>query len=151
MIFHDEEVAVWNGPNNNAQIPTAGYGAQLDPMADNLLLDRGASSGLLSTQTQLEHGALPVNYFANNWMSSAKLEFEFSKFLSVFAGALVHDDNNFDAVAGFTCALGPLKIHMPLYSNEIVAEGASYEPYKNWMFSLNLRNLNPWGMARQTN
>ena len=74
-----------------------------------------------------------------------------SKFLSVFAGALVHDDNNFDAVAGLTCTLGPLKIHMPLYSNEIVAEGASYEPYKNWMFSLNLRNLNPWGLARQTN
>ena len=151
VIFHDEEVAVWNGPNNNAQIPTAGYGAQLDPMADNLLLDRGASSGLLSTQTQLEHGALPVNYFANNWMSSAKLEFSFSEFLSVFAGALAYDDIEFEPVAGLICALGPLKIHMPLYSNEILAEGTSYEPYKHWMFSLNLRNLNPWGMARKTN
>ena len=155
VIFHDEDVAVWNGPNNNAQIPTAGYGAQFDPMADNLLLNRGATSGLLSTQTELEHGALPLNYLANNWMSSAKLEFEFSKYLSIFAGALVYDDVNVyvnvDAVAGFTCALGPLKIHMPLYSNEILAEGTSYEPYKHWMFSLNLRNLNPWGMARKTN
>ena len=151
VIFHDEEVAAWNGPNNNAQIPTSGYGAQFDPMADNLLLDRGATSGFLSTQTQLEHGALPVNYFANNWMSSAKLEFKFSESLSVFAGALVYDDINFEPVAGFTCALGPLKIHMPLYSNEILAEGTSYEPYKHWMFSLNLHNLSPWGLARKTN
>ena len=151
VIFHDKGIDVWNGPNNNAQIPTAGYGAQFDPMADNLLLNRGATSGVLSAQTQLEHGALPLSYRANNWMSSAKLEFEFSKYFSVFTGALVYDDNNFDAVAGLTCALGPLKIHMPLYSNEIVTEGASYEPYKNWMFSLNLRALNPWGMARNTN
>jgi hypothetical protein len=90
VIFHnEEEVTAWNGPNNNAQIPTAGYGAQFDPMADNLLLDRGATSGVLSAQTQLKHGALPLNYFANNWMSSAKLEFKFSKSLSIFAGALV--------------------------------------------------------------
>ena len=120
-------------------------------MADNLLLDRGASSGLLSTQTQLEHGALPVNYFANNWMSSAKLEFSFSEFLSVFAGALAYDDIEFEPVAGLICDLGALRIHMPLYSNEIVAEGVTYAPYKNWMFSLNLRKLNPWGMARKTN
>ena len=151
VIFHDEEVAAWNGPNNNAQIPTAGYGAQLDPMADNLLLDRGANSGFLSTQTQLKHGALPLNYFASNWMSSAKLEFKFSKYLSVFTGALVYDDINFEPVAGFTFSLGPLKIHMPLYSNEILAESSSYEPYKYWMFSLNLHKLNPWGMARKTN
>jgi hypothetical protein len=64
---------------------------------------------------------------------------------------LVYDDNNFDAVAGFTCSLGPLKIHMPLYSNEIVAGGSSYEPYKYWMFSLNLHQLSPWGLVRQTN
>ena len=151
VIFHDEEVAAWNGPNNNAQIPTAGYGAQFDPMADNLLLNRGATSGFLSTQTQLEHGALPVNYFANNWMSSAKLEFKFSESLSVFAGALVYDDINFEPVAGITYDLGPLKIHMPLYSNEILAEGTSYEPYKHWMFSLNLHKLSPWGLARETN
>jgi len=151
VIFHDEEVAAWNGPNNNAQIPTSGYGAQFDPMADNLLLNRGATSGFLSTQTQLEHGALPVNYFANNWMTSAKLEFEFSESLSVFAGALVYDDINFEPVAGITYDLGPLQIHMPLYSNEILAEGTSYEPYKHWMFSLNLHELSPWGLARETN
>jgi len=155
IIIHDQDVAVWNGPNNNAQIPTAGYGALLDPMADNLLLDRGATSGVLSAQTQLKHGALPLNYFAINWMSSAKLKFEFSKYLSVFTGALVYDNNNFDAVAGLTGSLGPLKIHMPLYSismmDEMESADESYATYKYWMFSLDLRKLNPSGLIRNSN
>ncbi len=155
IIFHDEDVAVWNGPNNNAQISTSGYGAQFDPMADNLLLNRGASSGLLSAQTQLDHGALPLRNLAREWMSSAKLEYELAKYLSVFAGALVYDDDNFEAVAGVTCSIGPFQIHMPLYStsmiNDIEANDSSYEPYKYWMFSLNLNQLNPWGIIRNTN
>ena len=88
IIFNDEDVNVWNGLNNNAQISTSGYGAQFDPMADNLLLNRGASSGLLSAQTQLDHGALPLKNLAREWMSSAKLEYELAKYLSVFRGRL---------------------------------------------------------------
>ena len=155
IIFHDEDEHVWNGLNNNAQIPTSGFGAQFDPMADNLLLDRGASSGLLSAQTQLEHGALPLNNFARDWMSSAKLEYEFAKYLSVFGGALLYDNDNFDAVAGFTGYFGPFQIHMPLYSismmDKMESDDESYAPYKYWMFSLNLNKLNPWGIIRNTN
>ena len=155
IIFNDEDEFVWNGLNNNAQIPTSGFGAQFDPMADNLLLDRGASSGLLSAQTQLEHGALPLNNLARDWMSSAKLEYEFAKYLSVFGGALLYDNDNFDAVAGFIGYFGPFRIHMPLYSismiNDIETSDSSYEPYKYWMFSLNLNKLNPWGIIRNTN
>jgi len=155
IIFNDEDEFVWNGLNNNAQIPTSGFGAQFDPMADNLLLDRGATSGLLSTQTQLEHGALPLKSLAREWMSSAKLEYELAKYLSVFAGALLYDNDNFEAVAGVTCSIGPFQIHMPLYStsmiNDIEANDSSYEPYKYWMFSLNLNQLNPWGIIRNTN
>ena len=124
-------------------------------MADNLLLDRGASSGLLSAQTQLEHGALPLNNFARDWMSSAKLEYEFAKYLSVFGGALLYDNDNFDAVAGFTGYFGPFQIHMPLYSismmDKMESDDESYAPYKYWMFSLNLNKLNPWGIIRNTN
>jgi hypothetical protein len=155
LIFHDEDENVWNGLNNNAQIPTSGFGAQFDPMADNLLLDRGASSGLLSAQTKLEHGALPLNHLARDWMSSAQLEYDFSKYLSVFAGALLYDNDNFDAVAGFIGYFGPFRIHMPLYSismmDEMESDDESYAPYKYWMFSLNLNKLNPWGIIRKTN
>jgi len=146
---------MWNGPNHNAQIPTAGFGAQFDPMADNLLLDRGATSGILSAQTQLEYGALPLNTLASDWMSSAKLELDFAKYLAVFTGALMYDNNNFDAVAGFTATFGPFQIHMPLYSismiDDLEANDASYKPYKYWMFSLNLNKLSPWDIVRKTN
>jgi len=155
IIFNDEDEFVLNGLNNNAQIPTSGFGAQFDPMADNLLLERGESSRLLSAQTQLKHGALPLNNLAREWMSSAKLEYEFAKYLSVFGGALLYDNDNFDAVAGFIGYFGPFRIYMPLYSismiDEMESDDESYAPYKDWMFSLNLNELNPWGIIRKTN
>ena len=137
-------------------IPTAGFGAQYDPMHDELLMNRNISSGILSRAAALEHGALPLIHFAQKWMVSSRIGYEVTSNVEAFAGALVYDESYGDLVAGLAYTLGPLKIHMPLYSISMMedinaTEGNKYEPWNYWMFSLDLRKLEPWGMIRKTN
>ena len=141
------------------KMPTMGFGAQYDPMADVMLLDRGATSGLLSHQIDMPNGALPLNHYASSNFSSVRVDYTLTKNMDVFVGAIGINIGNFseygDHVAGLAYQLGPLSIQMPLYSKSMMddmeAEGAKYEPYKYWMFSLNLRDLNPWELVRKSN
>jgi hypothetical protein len=143
----------------NFKMPTMGFGAQYDPMADVLLLDRGATSGLLSHQIDMPNGALPLNQDAIHNFSSVRIDYTLTNKLDVFVGALginlQSNGEDGDYVAGLAYQLGPLSIQMPLYSKSMMddmeVEGETYEPYKYWMFSLNLRDLNPWDLVRKTN
>jgi hypothetical protein len=148
-----------NGDTFSLKIPTMGFGAEYDPMADVLLLDRGASGGLLSHQIDMPNGALPLNHYATSNFSSVRVDYTLTNKMNVFVGALGinrgHHGEDGDYLAGLAYQLGPLSIQMPLYSKSMMddmeVEGETYEPYKYWMFSLNLRDLNPWDLVRKTN
>jgi len=148
-----------NGDTFSLKIPTMGFGAEYDPMADVLLLDRGASGGLLSHQIDMPNGALPLNHYATSNFSSVRVDYTLTNKMNVFVGALGinrgHHGEDGDYLAGLAYQLGPLSIQMPLYSKSMMddmeVEGVTYEPYKYWMFSLNLRDLNPWDLVRKTN
>jgi hypothetical protein len=119
-------------------------------------MNRNITSGILSRAAALEHGALPLIHLAQKWMVSSRIGYEVTSNVEAFAGALVYDESYGDLVAGLAYTLGPLKIHMPLYSTSMMfdinaTEGTKYEPWNYWMFSLDLRKLEPWGMIRKTN
>lgn len=130
---------------------TCGINTGFDPMADALMLDRGATSGLLSHQAPLMMGALPVNHFVSTGYTSVRLDYDFYSKGDLFVGYLFADNDELvpitDLVAGLTYNLGPVKVQMPLYSNQIM-DAEKYEPWKYWMFSLKLRELNPFNLLR---
>lgn len=128
-------------------LQTCGISAGFDPMADALMLDRGATSGLLSRQAPLMMGALPVNHFATSGFTSVRVDYDLNRKSDLFAGMVVVDGDEYDYVAGLTYNLGPLKVQMPMYSNQIM-DAEKYEPWKYWMFSLKLRELSPFKLLR---
>ena len=130
---------------------TCGISTGFDPMADALMLDRGATSGLLSKQAPLMMGALPVNHFVSTGYTSVRLDYDLYSKGDLFVGYLLADNDELvpitDLVAGLTYNLGPVKVQMPLYSNQIM-DAEKYAPWKYWMFSLKLRELNPFNLLR---
>lgn len=129
------------------RLPTSGIHAGWDPMADALLLDRGAVDGLLSQQAPLSMGALPVTHMAYNGFTSLRLDYDLYEKGDLFVGSVVWDSEYIDNVVGLTYNLGPVKIQMPLYSNSI-RDAEKYEPWKNCMFSLRMKDLNPFDLLR---
>jgi hypothetical protein len=147
-----------NSINTLSNIATAGFGADLDPMADNFLFERNSNEGLMSSQASLENGALPLRHYAKNWMTSARVGIDLVKYFELFYGVLLYDNHSedmveLDAVAGITFSLGPLKITMPLMSSNMISDmnnaGVDYAPHKYFLFTLDLRKLEPWGMIRE--
>ncbi|PCJ82256.1 MAG: hypothetical protein COA49_01805 [Bacteroidetes bacterium] len=145
-----------NSYSHQSNIATAGYGADFDPMADNFIFDRNSVDGLMSNQVSLEYGALPLRHYAKNWMTSARLGIDLSDNFELFGGVLFYDTNidetASDAVAGLTYSLGPIKITMPLISSSMMSEinlGQSYAPQDYFLFTLDLRSINPWELVRR--
>ena len=141
----------------------AGTGAHFDPLADQLLLNRGGGmpgvdGGWTGRQAALDRGGLPLDMVAPTGLWSVRGGFRHGIGLEVFAGAAgAWDDGrdliggaslsqDFNAVAGVSVPLGPLEIQVPLWVANS-AEGA--EPWDGWMFKLDLRALNPLTLARK--
>ena len=141
----------------------AGTGAHFDPLADQLLLNRGGGmpgvdGGWTGRQAALDRGGLPLDMVAPTGLWSVRGGFRHGIGLEVFAGAAgAWDDGrdliggaslsqDFNAVAGVSVPLGPLEIQVPLWVAN-PAEGA--EPWDGWMFKLDLRALNPLTLARK--
>ena len=133
---------------SHISMPTQGFGYTYDPMADHLLLQRGNSQGILSNQAPLLYGALPSNLNFRNWMASIRFDYNLTRNIDVFCGG-VYTENEADEMVGLTYRLGLLKVQMPLYSYQI-SQDADYKPYKYFTFSLNLRDLNPVKLYRQS-
>ena len=136
----------------------AGMGAQFDPLADQLLLNRGGTEGWTSRQAALDRGGLPLNMVAPKGLWSMRASYQHPKGLAVFAGAVGAWDSGVDAlggsdlevasnaVAGLALPLGPLEFQVPLW----VANSADgMQPWQGWMFRLDLRGLNPLTLARK--
>ena len=141
----------------------AGTGAGFDPLADQLLLNRGGGmpgvdGGWTGRQSALDRGGLPLNIVAPTGLWSVRGEFRHRTGLALFAGAAGAWDEgldlgggaslqeDFNAVAGMTLPLGPLEVHVPLW----VANGEDgVQPWEGWMFKLDLRELNPLTLARK--
>jgi hypothetical protein len=142
-------------PSDSYQVfilPTMGFSPEYDPMSSELFLNRGYGEerGLLGAQAPMLYGALPLHYGAQDWMASARFDFDLTKSVELFAGVLVFDEMNYNFVYGLTYSVGPLKVQMPLYSPMIGGlNPGDYEPYKYWRFSLNLTELNPWKLIRK--
>lgn len=130
---------------------TSGIHAGFDPMADALMLDRGAVDGVLSRQAPLMMGALPVTFAASKAYSSMRLDYDLYRNGDLFVGYILADNDELifhkDLVAGLTYNLGPLEVQMPLYSNQIM-DAEKYEPWKYWMFSLRVKGFNPFDLLR---
>ena len=141
----------------------AGTGAHFDPLADQLLLNRGGGmpgvdAGWTGRQAALDRGGLPVDMVAPTGLWSVRGGFRHGIGVEVFAGAAgAWDDGRdnvggaslthaFNAVAGVSVPLGPLEIQAPLWVAN-PAEGA--QPWDGWMFKLNLHELNPLTLVRK--
>ena len=141
----------------------AGTGAHFDPLADQLLLNRGGGmpgvdGGWTGRQAALDRGGLPLDMVAPTGLWSVRGGFRHGIGVEVFAGAAgAWDDGRdnvggasltdaFNAVAGVSVPLGPLEIQVPLWVAN-PAEGA--QPWDGWMFKLDLRALNPLTLARK--
>ena len=141
----------------------AGTGAHFDPLADELLLNRGGGmpgvdAGWTGRQAALDRGGLPVDMVAPTGLWSVRGGFRHGIGVEVFAGAAGAWDDGldnvgganlthaFNAVAGVSLPLGPLEIQVPLWVAN-PAEGA--QPWDGWMFKLNLRELNPLTLVRK--
>ena len=141
----------------------AGTGAHFDPLADQLLLNRGGGmpgvdGGWTGRQAALDRGGLPLDMVAPTGLWSLRGGFRHGIGLEVFAGAAgAWDDGrdliggaslsqDFNAVAGVSVPLGPLEIQIPVWVANS-AEGA--QPWDGWMFKLDLRALNPLTLARK--
>ena len=143
-------------------VAVAGYGAKFDPLADELLLNRGANGreGWTTRQASLDRGGLPLPMVAPRGLWSARMAYTHPKELQAFVGVTVawHDgvdelgetalDVTRNAVAGLGLPLGPLAIEVPLW----VADGLSEDqkPWSLWMFKLDLLSLNPLKLVRQS-
>ena len=141
----------------------AGTGAGFDPLADQLLLNRGGGmpgvdGGWTGRQAALDRGGLPLNMVAPKGLWSLRGEFRHRTGVALFAGAAGAWDEgldlaggasleeDFNAVAGMSLRLGPLEVHVPLW----VANGEDgVQPWEGWMFKLDLRELNPLTLARR--
>ena len=141
----------------------AGTGAGFDPLADQLLLNRGGGmpgvdGGWAGRQAALDRGGLPLNMVAPKGLWSVRGEFRHRTGVALFAGAAGAWDEgldlaggasleeDFNAVAGMSMPLGPLEVHVPLW----VANGEDgVQPWEGWMFKLDLRELNPLTLARR--
>ena len=141
----------------------AGIGAGFDPLADQLLLNRGGGmpgvdGGWTGRQAALDRGGLPLNMVAPKGLWSVRGEFRHRTGVALFAGAAGAWDEgldlaggasleeDFNAVAGMSLPLGPLEVHVPLW----VANGEDgVQPWEGWMFKLDLRELNPLTLARK--
>jgi hypothetical protein len=133
----------------------AGTGAHFDPLADQLLLNRGSSpeDGWTGRQASLDRGGLPLNMVAPQG-----LWYDTPWGVGLFAGAVGAWGDGVDAVGGsdleavsnavlgLSLLLGPLEFQIPVWTAE-AAEGT--QPWEAWMFKLDLRNLNPLSLVRQ--
>ena len=136
----------------------AGMGAQFDPLADQLLLNRGGTEGWTSRQAALDRGGLPLNMVAPTGLWSMRASYQHPKGLAVFAGAVGAWDSGVDAlggsdlelasnaVAGLALPLGPLEFQVPLW---VANSAEGMQPWQGWMFRLDLRGLNPLTLARK--
>jgi hypothetical protein len=143
-------------------VAVAGNGAQFDPLADELLLNRGANGreGWTTHQASLDRGGLPLPMVAPQGLWSARMGYTHPKRLQAFVGVTAAWHDGVDdlggtalvvkrnAVAGLGLPLGPLAIEVPLW----VAEGLSEDqkPWNLWMFKLDLLSLNPLELVRQS-
>ena len=129
------------------ELPTNGFNSRFDPMADILLLGREGGE-FFDAQAPNLYGALPVMHYASEWFVSARVDMDVRENIDVFVGYLTSEELN-DAVAGLTYQLGPVRVQIPLYSDQILDDD-NYEPYKYWTFSLNLMDLNPSKIIRKS-
>lgn len=141
----------------------AGTGAHFDPLADQLLLNRGGGmpgvdGGWTGRQVALDRGGLPLDMVAPTGLWSVRGAFRHGIGLEVFAGAAgAWDDGrdlaggaslaqDFNAIAGVALPLGPLEIQVPLW---LANASEDAQPWDGWMFKLDLRSLNPLTLARK--
>ena len=138
----------------------AGTGAQFDPLADQLLLNRGVSpaDGWTGRQASLDRGGLPLDMVAPQGLWSVRAGYDSPLGLGLFAGAVGAWSDGVDAVGGsdlevvsnavvgVSLPLGPLEFQIPVWTAE-AAEGT--QPWEAWMFKLDLRSLNPLSLVRQ--
>ena len=141
----------------------AGTGAHFDPLADQLLLNRGGGmpgvdGGWTGRQASLDRGGLPLDMVAPAGLWSVRGGFRHGIGLEVFAGAAgAWEDGtdiiggsslsqNFNAVAGVALPLGPLEIQVPLW---VAKASEDAQPWNGWKFKLDLRALNPMTLARK--
>ena len=138
----------------------AGTGAQFDPLADQLLLNRGGSpaDGWTGRQASLDRGGLPLDMVAPQGLWSVRAGYDSPLGLGLFAGAVGAWSDGVDAVGGsdlevvsnavvgVSLPLGPLEFQIPVWTAE-AAEGT--QPWEAWMFKLDLRSLNPLSLVRQ--
>jgi hypothetical protein len=138
----------------------AGTGAHFDPLADQLLLNRGSSpeDGWTGRQASLDRGGLPLNMVAPQGLWSIRAAYDTPWGVALFAGAVGAWGDGVDAVGGsdleavsnavlgLSLPLGPLEFQIPVWTAE-AAEGT--QPWEAWMFKLDLRNLNPLSLVRQ--
>ena len=141
----------------------AGTGAHFDPLADQLLLNRGGGmpgvdGGWTGRQAALDRGGLPLDMVAPTGLWSVRGAFRHGIGLEVFAGAAgAWDDGrdlaggaslaqDFNAIAGVALPLGPLEIQVPLW---LANASEDAQPWDGWMFKLDLRSLNPLTLARK--
>jgi hypothetical protein len=138
----------------------AGTGAQFDPLADQLLLNRGGlpADGWTGRQASLDRGGLPLDMVAPQGLWSLRAAYDSPLGLGLFAGAVGAWSDGVDAVGGsdlevvsnavvgVSLPLGPLEFQIPVWTAE-AAEGT--QPWEAWMFKLDLRSLNPLSLVRQ--
>ena len=138
----------------------AGTGAQFDPLADQLLLNRGGSpaDGWTGRQASLDRGGLPLDMVAPQGLWSIRAGYDSPLGMGLFAGAVGAWSDGVDAVGGsdlevvsnavvgVSLPLGPLEFQIPVWTAE-AAEGT--QPWEAWMFKLDLRSLNPLSLVRQ--
>ena len=141
----------------------AGTGAHFDPLADQLLLNRGGGmpgvdGGWTGRQAALDRGGLPLDIVAPTGLWSVRAGFRHGAGLEVFAGAAgAWEDGrdvfggaslsqDFHALAGVALPLGPLEIQVPLW---LANASEDTQPWDGWMFKLDLRGLNPLDLARK--
>ena len=114
----------------------AGMGAQFDPLADQLLFNRGGSpaDGWTGRQASLDRGGLPLDMVAPQGLWSIRAGYDSPLGLGLFAGAVGAWSDGVDAVGGsdlevvsnavvgVSLPLGPLEFQIPVWTAE-AAEG----------------------------
>ena len=157
----DARVVAVEGWNQFGAAP-AGSQASFDPLADALLLYRGAdtsSGSWLSRQANMERGGLPLNLVATRGFASLSGEVRLPIGLPIVVqagGALARNpdwgagppmNERLHLVSAACLDLGPVRISVPVWTREAGTD--VWGPADRWRFSLNLLEMNPWDLVRQ--
>ncbi|MGC6532477.1 MAG: hypothetical protein ACON34_05690, partial [Flavobacteriales bacterium] len=138
-----------------ATMPLTGFGVSgtLDPLRDQLLLQRMGGNELLSRQTTNTQGNFGYGVVAGDYLFSAYTEVEVPVRLpiSFFASTYIFDQNeemetDFLAGVSFPIFRDLFEIHVPLWGDELF--GDTYNVAETITFELHLERLSPFRALR---